>query len=70
MNASKEAKVEKFKEVMSDVPCWFSGIRRDEGATRNDIEWFLLLQETLHVRRSWLRSSFKIHSYGNRRMAI
>lgn len=38
-NASKENKTEKFKEVMADVDCWFSGIRRDEGATRKEIEY-------------------------------
>lgn len=36
--ASKDNKVEKFKDVLADVDCWFSGIRRDEGATRHEIE--------------------------------
>jgi len=36
--AGRKNKVEKFKEVMADVDCWFSGIRRDEGATRTDIK--------------------------------
>lgn len=36
--ASRGNKVEKFKEVMSDVDMWYSGIRRDEGATRTEIQ--------------------------------
>lgn len=36
--ASKQGKVDKFKEVLADVDCWFSGIRRDEGATRTKIK--------------------------------
>lgn len=36
--ASKDNKVDKFKEVLSDVDCWFSGIRKDEGTTRTDFE--------------------------------
>jgi phosphoadenosine phosphosulfate reductase len=38
--ASKENKTGKFREVLADVDCWFSGIRRDEGATRKEIEDF------------------------------
>lgn len=36
--ASKGNKTEKFREVLADVDCWFSGIRRDEGATRTEIQ--------------------------------
>lgn len=35
----REAKVEKFKEVVANLDCWFSGIRRDEGFTRTDFEY-------------------------------
>ncbi len=31
-------KVEKFKEAVKDLDCWFSGIRRDEGFTRVDFK--------------------------------
>jgi 3'-phosphoadenosine 5'-phosphosulfate sulfotransferase (PAPS reductase)/FAD synthetase len=37
-DASKENKTEKFREVLADVDCWFSGIRRDEGAMRTEIQ--------------------------------
>lgn len=36
--ASRQNKVEKFKQVLSDVDMWMSGIRRDEGATRTEIK--------------------------------
>ena len=32
-------KVEKFKEAVSDLDCWFSGIRKDEGLTRSDFQY-------------------------------
>lgn len=32
-------KVEKFKEAVKDLDCWFSGIRRDEGFTRTDFQY-------------------------------
>jgi len=35
----REVKVEKFKEAVKDLDCWFSGIRRDEGFTRSDFEF-------------------------------
>ncbi|MEK7510274.1 MAG: phosphoadenosine phosphosulfate reductase family protein [Patescibacteria group bacterium] len=31
-------KVEKFKEAVRDLDCWFSGIRKDEGFTRVDFQ--------------------------------
>jgi phosphoadenosine phosphosulfate reductase len=31
-------KVDKFKEAVKDLDCWFSGIRKDEGITRGDFK--------------------------------
>ncbi|MBI2642367.1 MAG: phosphoadenosine phosphosulfate reductase family protein [Candidatus Wildermuthbacteria bacterium] len=35
----RTVKVEKFKEAVKDLDCWFSGIRRDEGFTRTDFQY-------------------------------
>lgn len=32
-------KVEKFKEVVCNLDCWFSGIRKDEGLTRSHFQY-------------------------------
>src|SRR3990167_483500 len=32
-------KVEKFKQALANYDCWFSGLRRDEGATRNEVDY-------------------------------
>lgn len=34
----RSLKVAKFKEAVADLACWFSGIRNDEGATRNGMK--------------------------------
>lgn len=34
----KSEKVKMFKEGLRDYDCWFSGIRKDEGITRNNFE--------------------------------
>ena len=34
----RSKKVETFKKALKDYDCWFSGIRRDEGFTREDFE--------------------------------
>ncbi|MBI2113062.1 MAG: phosphoadenosine phosphosulfate reductase family protein [Candidatus Wildermuthbacteria bacterium] len=35
----RTVKVEKFKEAVKNLDCWFSGIRRDEGFTRTDFQY-------------------------------
>lgn len=35
----RTVKVEKFKEAVRDLDAWFSGIRKDEGFTRNDFQY-------------------------------
>jgi len=35
----RTVKVEKFKEAVKDLDCWFSGIRKDEGFTRTDFQY-------------------------------
>lgn len=35
----KTPKVATFKEAVKNLDCWFSGIRRDEGFTRTDLEY-------------------------------
>lgn len=42
-------KVEKFKEAVRDLDCWFSGIRRDEGLTRSDFDYVEEVDELVKV---------------------